>query len=537
VDTSVFPQDNREPILISLNNENTGIPCYSGFDDFKDWYNDNPSKNRSFYTDLVLTNSGDGIYTYTNMDFFPLDPGAGWQKFNPTDPNPFGPEARLNSNHVFGFTMELHSVFTYTAGQGQTFSFSGDDDVWVFINGKLVIDLGGLHPQLNASVDLDQRASFLGLVDGGNYPLDFFFAERHSTASRCQISTSLQLVQKENLPNPVATPSGQVFENVIQVGLSVPGIQDAVIRYTLDGTDPNETSSIFSVALNFSSTTILKAKGYHPNYEPSSILTETYTLQPPPIIPDPPPLVLPVPVATPPGGEFRDSLRVTLAVPGHPLAEIHYTLDGSMPTQASPLYSSPLPLGSTVTLKAQAWEPNWLPSPNLTEVYTYIPPPNVVTLALERPISRPVGGLPTFGLPISNHPIVIVSENGGVPVCLACPPGTESLALTPTEFPEWVVSSREPFQFNFSIYDNLGNFVVTQTGSVSAEMLSRAMAIDANGYRLFRFRWIPVAEDGRAIGTGAYILRAQVISPSLGIAGATASESSFIKTLGYLRAD
>ena len=59
----------------------------------------------------------------------------------------------------------------------------------VFVDGELVIDLGGVHGATTQYVDLDR----LGLVDGETYELAFFFAERHRTESNFRISTSLQL--------------------------------------------------------------------------------------------------------------------------------------------------------------------------------------------------------------------------------------------------------------------------------------------------------------------------------------------------------
>ena len=75
-----------------------------------------------------------------------------------------------------------------------TFSFTGDDDVWVFINGKLAVDIGGVHGQAKRSINLDDEADELGLVEGETYALDFFFAERHTTESNFRIETTLTLV-------------------------------------------------------------------------------------------------------------------------------------------------------------------------------------------------------------------------------------------------------------------------------------------------------------------------------------------------------
>jgi fibro-slime domain-containing protein len=121
--------------------------------------------------------AGSGIYHYANSAFFPID-GLGYGNQN-GDP------------HNYAFTLEMHNTFTYQAGQ--TFSFTGDDDVWVFINGKLVIDLGGVHPAQSASVNLDSLALALGLTAGNNYSFDLFFAERHTVASDFAFDTSIEL--------------------------------------------------------------------------------------------------------------------------------------------------------------------------------------------------------------------------------------------------------------------------------------------------------------------------------------------------------
>jgi fibro-slime domain-containing protein len=92
------------------------------------------------------------------------------------------------NTHNYHMTFELHLKFKYHAGQ--IFSFTGDDDVWAYINGNLAVNLGGLHVQENQTVDL----STLGLTEGTVYPLDFFWCERHITASNFHIDTSLEIV-------------------------------------------------------------------------------------------------------------------------------------------------------------------------------------------------------------------------------------------------------------------------------------------------------------------------------------------------------
>ena len=83
------------------------------------------------------------------------------------------------------FTTEFHTSFVYEPGQ--FFNYIGDDDVWVFVDGKLAMDLGGLHSSIIGEIDLDN----LGLVNGKSYSLDFFRAERCESSSNFRIDTSI----------------------------------------------------------------------------------------------------------------------------------------------------------------------------------------------------------------------------------------------------------------------------------------------------------------------------------------------------------
>jgi len=124
--------------------------------------------------------------------YFPLD-NAGFG--NQTQYLPQG-----CPNHNFSFTTEIHTSFVY---QGtESFTFVGDDDVWVFINGQLVIDLGGRHSQLTGKVDVTK----LGLTVGQTYPLDVFNAERHTTQSNFRIDTTLTLANCGTVNGVIVDP-------------------------------------------------------------------------------------------------------------------------------------------------------------------------------------------------------------------------------------------------------------------------------------------------------------------------------------------
>jgi fibro-slime domain-containing protein len=148
----------------------------SGPEAFAQWYRDVTDVNQTFLYDILLeeTPPDSGTYLYDDSEFFPLD-GHG-----------FGNEG---NEHNYHFTTEIHTSFVYRGGE--EFTFTGDDDLWIFVNDRLALDLGGLHPPVSGTVDFDAQAADLGIVAGRTYQMDIFHAERHTVQSNFRISTNI----------------------------------------------------------------------------------------------------------------------------------------------------------------------------------------------------------------------------------------------------------------------------------------------------------------------------------------------------------
>lgn len=180
-----------------------GRPTFSGAvvggagalsaESFRDWYRDS-ARNVPILGTLTLDRVGaTSAYTFDSEGFFPID-GRGW-----TEPGAIGES--YPAAHNYSFTTEIHTWFVY--GGSERLDFRGDDDVWVFVDGQLCLDVGGLHTPESAVMDFASPAAAGDarqvaivtacrdrLAAGRVYELVVFHAERRCCGSNFRLTLS-----------------------------------------------------------------------------------------------------------------------------------------------------------------------------------------------------------------------------------------------------------------------------------------------------------------------------------------------------------
>jgi hypothetical protein len=156
---------------------------------------------------------------------------------------------------------------------------------------------------------------------------------------------------------PVITPNGGTFAAIQTATLSTT-TASADIFYTLDGSTPTPASTLYAGPITVSTDTTIKAIASAPGYIQSGVSSATFTFT----------YQTPAVTFAPVAGTYLNAQTVTIS-DTDASAKIYYTTDGSAPSASSSLYSGPIAVSASETIRAIAIDPNLQNSNVATSAY------------------------------------------------------------------------------------------------------------------------------------------------------------------------
>ena len=207
----------------------------------------------------------------------------------------------------------------------------------------------------------------LAPLPAGNFTFTASLVDLDSNALTPPVSVTASFtVVAPVLDAPVITATGENAgaDNTFYFNSTVAmtAAEGASIYYTTDGSTPTEASTLYTAPIQITETATIKAIAVKENYQNSDVATLTVTITAPTVA---------TPVFTPGTGTYADSVTFSLAC-ATDNAVIRYTTDGTEPTEVSTLYSAPITLTATTTVKAKAFKTDWFASETATAVYTVV---------------------------------------------------------------------------------------------------------------------------------------------------------------------
>ena len=208
----------------------------------------------------MVSLSDDNSYATTRFPFLPVTDTGGDYRYE-TESYYFADDGILTlteggdsyEGRNFNYVMASNGEFVYMEEENLFFEFEGDDDVYLFLNGQLVLDIGGAHGITKAKIDVNEyvtwaraeveekgenaseQAKALALTEGEICKFDFYYMERHGYGANCRIVTNMHVTD----PKLKVEKSAQQFGEQITYG----GVVDssAPVGYTFKLTNTGNT--------------------------------------------------------------------------------------------------------------------------------------------------------------------------------------------------------------------------------------------------------------------------------------------------------
>lgn len=253
--------------------------------------------------------------------------------------------------------------------------------------------------------------------------------------------------QTQTVATPVISPAAGTYASTQSVTITC-ATSGAQIRYTTDGSEPTTSSALYSAALTVSTTTTVKAKAFKSGMNNSATATATYTIGTTQTVA--------APVFSPAAGTYTSaqSVTITSATSG---AEIHYTTDGSEPTTSSSLYTAPLTISTTTTVKAKAFKSGMTASATATAAYTISS-----TQTVASPVFNPAGGTYT-----STQSVTITCATSGAQIRYTTD-GTEPTASSALYSAALTISSTTTVKAKAFVSGMTSSATISQTYTINS---------------------------------------------------------------------
>ncbi len=157
---------------------------------------------------------------------------------------------------------------------------------------------------------------------------------------------------------PIIVPNGGVYNAPQNISISCSTV-GAQIRYTMDGSEPTQSSALYSTTINVATSVIVKAKAYKSGWSPSPTTTANFVID----------QTVSTPTFNPPAGSYSSTQLVSILCLTNG-AQIRYTINGSEPNDESTQYTEPINVTTSTTIKAKAYKSGWTPSLTSTALYS-----------------------------------------------------------------------------------------------------------------------------------------------------------------------